>query len=33
LASRQTVNRRTGPGGTAKNAVTAAIQAAERRLG
>lgn len=33
LAARQTVNRRSGPGGTAKSAVAAAIQAAEQRLG
>jgi len=33
LAARQTVNRRSGPGGTAKSAVMAAIQAAEQRLG
>jgi argininosuccinate lyase len=33
LTARQTVNRRTGPGGTAKSAVMTAIQAAEQRLG
>jgi argininosuccinate lyase len=32
LAVRETVNRRTGPGGTARSAVLAAIQAAEQRL-
>jgi argininosuccinate lyase len=33
LAVRDSVNRRSGPGGTAKRAVLAAIQAAEQRLG
>ncbi len=32
LAARGTVNRRSGPGGTARSAVLAAIQAAEQRL-
>jgi len=32
LAARENVNRRTGPGGTARSAVLAAIQAAEQRL-
>jgi len=32
LAARETVNRRSGPGGTARSAVLAAIQAAEQRL-
>jgi argininosuccinate lyase len=33
LEARQTINRRTGPGGTAEAAVRAAIEAAEKRLG
>jgi argininosuccinate lyase len=33
LAVRDSVNRRSGPGGTAKRAVLAAIQTAEQRLG
>jgi argininosuccinate lyase len=32
LAARENVNRRTGPGGTARSAVLAAIRAAEQRL-
>jgi argininosuccinate lyase len=32
LAAREAVNRRTGPGGTARSTVLAAIQAAEQRL-
>jgi len=33
LEARETINRRSGPGGTAEAAVRAAIEAAEKRLG